>query len=147
MISREFCEISRTPFLKNTSKWLLVDIATYSGHFQQFKRNRLQGKCWCFSHKCFLIFNDRCSSTLLFLISQMKLTKRTEKLEVDLNIGLRRTVLSTTCTSMRRLWNNLINSMLKMAGQKPAHPILVSRPGLKFFIQRRDKIFPVPLLI
>ena len=41
----------------------------------------------------------RCN-TLVFLISQMKLIKRTEKLEIDLDVELGRTILLTISTSM-----------------------------------------------
>ena len=44
------------------------------------------------------IFNDKCSNTLVFLISQMKLIKITEKLGLDLTIEIRTAVLITTST-------------------------------------------------
>ena len=67
-------------------------------------------------------------NTLVFLISQMKLIKRTEKLEVDVNIEMGRTVLSTISISrVDYKTNHLINSMLKKTGQRSSHPILLSR--------------------
>ena len=60
--------------------------------------NRLQE-----SFDAFLInaraFNDKCSNTLVFLISQMKMIKRNEKLALNFAIELGRGVLSTVCTS------------------------------------------------
>ena len=47
----------------------------------------------------FLNFQQSCSTTLVLLISQLKLIERTENLKVDLNIELGRTVLSTIFTS------------------------------------------------
>lgn len=43
----------------------------------------------------FNIINDKCLNTLVFLKSQLKLIKKTEKLELNMNIELGRAVLST----------------------------------------------------
>ena len=42
-----------------------------------------------------------------------EIEKRTEKLELDLDAELRRTVLSTIFCQHGRLWNHFCNSMLK----------------------------------
>ena len=79
------------------------NVTIYIENYQQFN---LVG---CFSHRKFRIFNQKCSITLLLLISHMKLFNRTKKLELNMNIEFGRAVLSTIAVSRRKLWNHLSN--------------------------------------
>lgn len=82
----------------------------YSEHFQQLKRNRLQGL-----QKCSRTFNSTYSKAFMFLVSQIKLIKRTKRLELNFNIEFEGVDLSTTFTTREQLWNHLCYSMLKNA--------------------------------
>ena len=81
--------------------------------------------------------NNKCSNILAFLISQMKLIKRTEKLGLDLFIKLQSSFIKNIYQQRGKkkedggegqgwVWSHLSNFMLKKAEQKSFNPILLS---------------------
>ena len=106
----------------------------YSEYFEQLKRNRLQGL-----HKCSRTFNYTYSKEFMFLVSQIKLIKRTKRLELNFNIEFEGVDLSTTFTTREQLWNHLCYSMLKNAWQKSSHAVLLSRLGWKYLHIKAEK--------
>ena len=73
---------------------------------EQFKRNKAQDN-YCFSYKFLRTFNDKSSSTLVFLLKNLRW---------NLNIELERTVFDQQFPPVR--WYYSVHSVLKTAGQK-----------------------------
>ena len=54
-------------------------------------------------------------------ILQMKSFTGTKKIELNLNIGFGRAILSIISVSRRKLWNQLMDALHIKAEQKPSH--------------------------